>query len=307
MKIIVTGGCGFIGSNLVDELIKLNHDVVVIDNLSTGKKENLNKKAKFYLADIRDKEKIDEIFKKEMPSIVNHHAAQIDVRKSVSDPAFDASINIIGLINLLQLSVKYQVKKFINVSSGGVIYGDDATLPILENESKNPLSPYGISKLTGEYYLNFFNKIYGLKYTTFRYSNVYGPRQDPYGEAGVISIFANLMLNNKEPIIFGDGNQTRDYVFVKDVVNANIIALEKGENEAFNIGTMKETSVNELFSFLKEIISFKGNPKHAPARPGELLRNCLNNQKAINLLGWKPKYDLKHGLRETIDWIKETL
>ncbi|MEM3374564.1 MAG: SDR family oxidoreductase [Candidatus Woesearchaeota archaeon] len=304
MKVIVTGGCGFIGSNLVDELIKLKHDVVVIDNLSTGKKENLNPKARFYLVDIREKEKVEDIFKKEKPEIVNHHAAQIDVRKSVSDPGYDASVNIIGLINLLKASVDNKVKKFINVSSGGVIYGDDAKLPIKENEKKNPISPYGISKLSGEYYVNFFNKIYGLNFTTLRYSNVYGPRQDPKGEAGVISIFSNLMLNNKQPTIFGDGKQTRDYVFVKDVVNANILAMEKGDNQAFNIGTMRETSVNELFSIMKDIIGFKGNPIYAEARAGELLRNCLDNSKAKKLLGWQPKYSLKEGLKQTIDWVK---
>ncbi|MEM4398120.1 MAG: NAD-dependent epimerase/dehydratase family protein [Candidatus Woesearchaeota archaeon] len=304
MKIIVTGGCGFIGSNLVDELINQKHNVVVIDNLSTGKKENLNKKAVFYKVDIREKEKIEKIFKKEKPEIVFHHAAQIDVRKSVSNPEFDASINILGLINLLKASVDFKVKKFINISSGGVIYGENAKLPIKETESKNPVSPYGISKYTGELYVEFFNRIYGLRYTTLRYSNVYGPRQDPLGEAGVISIFSNLMLNNKRPTIFGDGKQTRDYVFVKDVVSANILAIEKGDNEAFNIGTMKETSVNDLFRLMKKILKFNQEPIYAEPRAGELLKNCLDNTKAKKILGWKPEYDLEKGLIETINWLK---
>ncbi len=306
MKILVTGGAGFIGSNLVDALIEQGHNVVIIDNLSTGKKENINKKAKFYKANIQDKN-IEGIFKKEMPDIVDHHAAQIDVRKSVADPGFDAGINIIGLINLLQLSSKYKVKKFINVSSGGVIYAEGAKLPIKEDEKKGPISPYGISKLTGEYYVNFFHKIYGLKYTTMRYSNVYGKRQDPMGEAGVISIFSNLLLQNKQPTIFGDGKQTRDYVYVKDVVSANVLAMEKGDNEAFNIGTGIQTDVTALFKTMQDIIGFKGEPVYAPSRPGELLKNCLDNSKAKKLLGWQPRYTLKEGMKETIEWVKTTI
>lgn len=306
MEILVTGGAGFIGANLVTALIEQNHDVVIIDNLATGKKKNLNPKAKFYNIDIRDKD-IEKIFKEHNFDIVNHHAAQADIRKSVEDPVYDREVNIIGLLNLLENSVKYKVKKFINISSGGVIYGNDAKLPIKENARKDPLSPYGISKLSAEHYMHIYNKLHGLKYTTLRYSNVYGRYQDPKGEAGVIAIFSNLMLDKKQPIIYGDGKQTRDYVYVKDVVSANLLAMEHGDYEAFNIGTSSETDVNELFSTIKKITNYNGNPKYEPARPGELLRNSLDITKAKNLLNWQPKYTLEEGLKETIAWVKSRL
>ncbi len=303
MKILVTGGAGFIGANLVNALIEHGHDVVIIDNLVTGKKNNLNPKAKFYNIDIRDKD-IEKIFKEHNFDIVNHHAAQIDVRKSVENPVYDRDVNVIGLLNLLQNSIKYKIKKFINISSGGVIYGDDAELPIKETAKKNPLSPYGISKLSGENYMYIYNKLHNLKYTTLRYSNVYGKYQDPKGEAGVIAIFSNLMLDKKQPVMYGDGKQTRDYVYVKDVVNANLLAMEKGDYEAFNIGTGTETSVIELFNIMKKITDYQGEPKHEPARPGELLRNSLDITKAKKLLNWQPKYTLEEGLKETIAWVK---
>lgn len=305
MKVLVTGGAGFIGSHIVDGYLVEGHNVVVIDNLSSGKKENIHKKTKFYCLDITDKAKLKNIFEAEHFDIVNHHAAQIDVRKSVSDPLFDAHTNIIGLLNLLQNSVAHRVKRFIFASSGGVIYGDDAVLPIQEHAKKNPLSPYGISKLTSEYYLNFYHTVYGLSFTILRYSNVYGPRQNPHGEAGVISIFSRLMLQGKKPTIFGDGAQTRDYVYVKDIVYANLLALEKGDNEAFNIGTGKETNVNELFEIIKRIVGYKGKVKYEKARAGELLRNCLDITKANKKLGWKPRHSLEQGLKETIDWMRK--
>jgi UDP-glucose 4-epimerase len=307
MKILVTGGAGFIASNIVDAMIEHGHEVVVVDNLSTGKKENLNKKAKFCKIDIRDKG-LEKVFAKENPQLVCHHAAQIDVRKSVVDPIHDAEINTLGFLNVMQNSVKYGVKKVINVSSGGVIYGEDAKLPIREDyEPKKPLSPYGITKLDAERYLYFYNKIYGIKFTTFRYSNVFGTRQDPHGEAGVVSIFSSMMLTGKTPTIYGDGKQTRDYVYVKDVVAANLLAIEKGDNEAFNIGTGKEVDVNTLFNAIKEITGFKNSPSYAPARQGELARNCLNTDKAKKILGWQPEYSLKDGLKETVEWIKTTV
>lgn len=306
MKVLVTGGAGFIASNLADALIEEGHEVVIIDNLSTGKKENINKKAKFYKLDVRDKA-IDKVFAKEKPEIVNHHAAQIDVRHSVDDPIYDAEINILGLLNVLKASKKNNVKKIINISSGGVIYGDGAKLPIKEDTKKGPISPYGIAKLSAEYYVRFYSNIYGLKYTSLRYSNVYGKRQDPLGEAGVIAIFSNMLLNNRQPTIFGDGKQTRDYIYVKDVVNANIQALTKGDNEEFNIGTSKETSVNQLFSAMKKATGFAGEAAYAPSRPGELMRSCLDNSKAKKLLGWSPRYSLEMGLKETIDWVRTTI
>ncbi|MBD3202987.1 NAD-dependent epimerase/dehydratase family protein [Candidatus Woesearchaeota archaeon] len=303
MKILVTGGAGFIGSNLVDELIKKNYEVVVVDNLSSGKKNNLNPKAKFYKIDIRDK-KISKIFDKHKFDLVNNHAAQISVTKSVRNPIEDAQINIIGLINLLENAKRTGVKKFINVSSGGVVYGEKGNMPFSEKDPFNPKSPYGVSKTAGEYYLNFYNEIHNINFTSLRYSNVYGPRQDPHGEAGVIAIFSRLMLNGKQPKIFGSGEQMRDYVFVEDVVDANIKSIKKGDNEAFNIATQKPTSVNELFSIMKELTGYNGEPKYASERPGEVFKNFLDISKAEKKLGWEPKYDLKSGLKKTINWFK---
>lgn len=303
MKILVTGGAGFIGSHIVDKYIELDHDVVIIDNLSTGVKKNINPKAKFYEMDINSKD-VEDIFKEHKFDIINHHAAQMNVRVSVDDPIFDAKSNILGLLNLLNNAVKYEVKKFIFVSSGGVIYGDDVELPIIETAKKDPQSPYGISKITGEYYLKFFNKVHGLNFTTFRYANVYGPRQNPKGEAGVISIFTTKMLKNEQPIIFGDGKQTRDYVYVKDVVTANISALEKGNKEAFNIGTSVETNVNDLYDMVKSLTNYSKDVMHVEERAGELQRNALNTSKAKTLLDWEPKFNLNTGIKETIEWFK---
>jgi UDP-glucose 4-epimerase len=304
MKILVTGGAGFIGSNLVDELINQGHDVVIIDDLSSGKKANLNPKAKFYEINIRDKN-IENVFKEHEPDIVNHHAAQISVVNSVSNPIKDAEINIIGLLNILKNCVKYKVKKIINISSGGVIYGDPDNLPCRESYPFDPLSPYGIGKMTGEFYLNFYFKVHNLKFTSLRYSNVYGPRQDPHGEAGVIAIFSRLMLNNKQPKIFGNGKQQRDYIFVKDVVRANIIAMKKGDNQALNIGTGVPTSVNKLFKILKKLTGYKGEAKYEDPRPGELFVNYLDFSKAEKVLGWKPEYNLKKALKETVEWFEK--
>lgn len=305
MKILVTGGAGFIASHIVDSLIEKGHDVVVVDNLVTGQKTNLNKKARFYEIDIQDK-KVEDIFKKHKFDLVNHHAAQMNVRVSVDDPIFDANNNILGLLNLLNNSVKYGVKKFVFVSSGGTIYGDDAKLPIKEDEIKAPASPYGISKITGEYYVKFFSSVHGIKYSILRYSNVYGPRQNPKGEAGVVSIFSTLMLENKTPVIFGDGKQTRDYVYVKDIVNANMLVMDgKGDNDYFNLAIQKEIDVNQLFNAMAKIIGYKGKPSYAPARPGELQRNSLDISKAKKVLGWKPKYSFEEGLKETIEWFRK--
>jgi len=304
MNILVTGGAGFIGSNIVNRYIDEGHNVIIIDDLSTGKKRNINPKAIFYDLDILS-EKVSGIFEKHDIDIVNHHAAQIDVRSSVKDPLNDAKINIVGLLNLLENSIKYDVKKFIAVSSGGVIYGTDAKLPISEDEYKQPISPYGISKLTSEYYLNYYNIIHGLPYTVFRYSNVYGTNQDPHGEAGVIAIFSKILLDNKTPIIYGNGTQTRDYVYVKDVVEANVKALTDGNNEEFNIGTSIETSVLDLLKMLQNIIGNENSATFEPARKGEVNRNCLSIKKAKEKLNWEPSLSLFEGLAETVKWVKK--
>ena len=306
LKILVTGGAGFIASHVADAYIKAGHEVVIIDNLSTGKEQNLNPNAKFYNIDIRD-EKIEEIFKEHNFDIVNNHAAQMNVRVSVENPILDAQINVLGLINLLNNCVKYKVKKFIEVSSGGVIYAPDAPFPLVEVAKKGPISPYGITKLTGERYVEFFSKTYGLKFSALRYSNVYGARQNPKGEAGVISIFATSMINNKQPIIFGDGTQIRDYVYVKDVVAANVAVLTIGDNEAFNIGTGIETDVNGIFKVLKDAIGYDKDAKHIDAKPGDLQRNVLDNSKAKSILNWEPKFELKEAIKETVAWFRSNV
>lgn len=305
MKILVTGAAGFIGSNLVDALIANNHQVIVIDNLSAGKKENLNPKAKFYQADIISP-RVKEIFQKEKPEIVNHHAAQIDVRKSVKNPVYDAKINILGSLNLLEQCIKFGVQKFIFASSGGAIYGDAKILPTPENYLAKPLSPYGIAKLSLEYYLYYYKTVYGLSYISLRYGNVYGPRQDPFGEAGVVAIFTQAMLKNGKPIINGNGKQTRDYVYVADVVKANLLAVKYDKSGIFNVGTEKQTSVNEIFQKLTQITGFKGKEIHGPAKPGEQRTSCLNCQKIRKELGWEPKVRLNKGLKMTVEYFKKT-
>lgn len=303
LKVLITGGAGFIGSNIADEYIKKGHKVVIVDNLSTGKKENINPKAKFYLADVSDIKKLNEIFKKENPAIVNHHAAQLDVRKSVQDPSYDAKINILGSLNILQNCIKFKTKKIIFASSGGTIYGECAK-PATETKQGEPLSPYGIAKFATEFYIKSFAQLYGIKYTILRYANVFGPRQDPHGEAGVVAIFTGKMLNNEELFIFGDGKQLRDYVFVSDLVNANLIALNKGDNEIINIGTQKGSSVNDLCRTMAKITKYDKNPTYKPARAGELFKSVLAINKALKVLKWKPETSFENGLLKTINFFK---
>ncbi len=298
-KILVTGGAGFIGSNVVDGFISRGFSVVVLDNLSTGREENLNPEAKFFRADICDRETVRRIFSEEKPDFVNHHAAQIDVRKSIDDPGFDALTNIIGSINLIDAASRSGVKKFVYISTGGAVYGEPGNLPASEDSPVMPISAYGISKHTAEHYLYLYSFNHGLKYTVLRYSNVYGPRQDPKGEAGVVAIFTEKMLEGKNPVIFGSGGQTRDYVYVEDVVRANVLALSRGEGGIYNIGTGVETSVNEIFRVLSEILGFKGRAVHEKPRKGEVERISLDNRKAVEELGWEVRYSLREGLEKT--------
>jgi len=303
MKCLVTGGAGFIGSHLVDKLIKEGHKVVVIDNLSTGRKENLNPKAKFYKIDICSY-RISQIFKKEKPEVVFHYAAQIDVRKSVKDPVEDAKINILGTLNILENCKKYNIRKVIFASTGGAIYGDADIVPTPETYPELPLSPYGIAKLTIEKHLSYYYKVFGLPYVSLRLANVYGPRQNSKGEAGVVAIFCDKMLSKKQPIINGDGKQTRDFVFVDDVVEANISALKKDKVGIFNIGTARETDVNTLFKKLRELTDSKCAKIHGPTLPGEQKRSCLDYSEAKRELGWQPKYSLDKGLKKTVEWFR---
>lgn len=301
MKILVTGGAGFIGSNVVDRFVQEGHKVVVIDNLSTGLESNLNKKAKFYRVDIRSAV-IDRIFQKTRPDVLCHYAAQIDVRKSTNDPIFDADVNIIGTLNLLNACVTNQVKKVIFASTGGAMYGEQARFPADESHPANPLSPYGVTKLTIEKYLHFYREAHGLDSVSLRYANVYGPRQNPFGEAGVVAIFAERLLAGEEAIINGDGTQTRDFVFVDDAVESNLLALNYPESNIFNIGTGMETDIYSIFRLLKKMTGSNQKEIHAPPKPGEQQRSVLDCSKAKRLLGWRPKYSLQQGMARTVEF-----
>lgn len=306
MKILVTGGAGFIGSHLIDALIKKNHRVFVIDNLSTGFKKNVNPKAKFHKTDLTDHKKIEAIIKKGKPEVIFHLAAQIDVRKSVADPVFDANSNILAGINLIKLASQYKVKKFIFSSTGGAIYGDTKNRPTGEKESEWPLSPYGIAKLTIDKFLNYYREIHGLNSVSLRYGNVFGPRQNPHGEAGVVAIFLNKMFRGEQPVINGDGRQTRDYVFVEDVVNANLLALKNFQKTGiYNVGAGKETDVNQLFREINRHFGDKFKESHGSAKIGEQKASCLSFAKIKKDFGWSPKTNFPNGIRKTFEWFRE--
>lgn len=302
MKTLITGGAGFIGSHLVDKLIQKGNKVIVIDNLSTGKKENLNPKVKFYKIDICSP-KISQIFKIEQPEIVFHFAAQISVKKSIEDPIEDAKINILGTLNVLENCKKYKVKKIIFASSIGV-YGESKNLPVKENHSLNPLTPYPIAKLTIEKYLNYY-KNQGLDFVSLRYANIYGPRQNSeMGEGGVVAIFINKILKEEKPIIFGSGNQTRDFLYVDNAVEAAILAIKAKPGSIYNVGSNKETSIKNLLKIISKILNKKIEPIFQPFQQGEVIRSRVDYSKIKKELGWQPKYNLEKGLRKTIEWFK---
>jgi UDP-glucose 4-epimerase len=303
-KIVVTGGAGFIGSNLVDRLVDMNFEVLVVDNLLSGSEKNLNKKAEFLKKDICD-EDIDSVIKKYSPSFIFHLAAQIDVRKSLADPLWDEGINIRGTLNLLNAAKSAQIRKIIFSSTGGAIYGevrnaDEEVLP-------KPLSPYGVAKLTCEHYLRVYHEWKGLTFTSLRYGNVYGPRQDPFGEAGVVAIFCNQLISNEKSILFGQGTMVRDYIFVSDVIEANIKAMDGGDGGIYNIGTGKPTTVLELFSSLKIISGRDSKPQLADAREGEITEVYLNCKKAKTDLKWESKVSLEKGLKSTYNWFVKNI
>lgn len=306
MKILITGGAGFIGSHIVDKYIETGNEVVVIDNLSTGNIKNLNPNAKFYQIDITD-EKIIEIFEKEKFDVLNHQAAQIDVRISVNDPCFDAKTNIIGSLNLYEAARKTGVKKIIFASSGGAVYGEQVNFPAEETDPTEPVSPYGITKLVNEKYLNYYKLVHNIDFVALRYANVYGPRQNFLGEAGVVAIFIHKMLTNGQPVINGDGFNTRDYVYVSDVVDANLIALKEDCSGIFNIGTGIEHNVNFIFSKLKELTASQCLEVHGEPKAGEQRRSVISFKKIQNAFGWQPKVDFEKGLAMTVDYFKKSL
>lgn len=303
MKILVTGGAGFIGSWVADSYIEGGHEVLIFDDLSSGRLENINPKAEFVKGDVRDRALIDSVMDRFQPDVVNHHAAQIDVRKSVEDPAFDAEVNIIGSINLLESSVKHGVKKFVFASTGGAIYGEPEDIPADESTPPMPISAYGTSKYAVEKYIEYYSHIYSLDYVALRYANVYGPRQNPHGEAGVVAIFCSRILSGGTCLIFGDGGQTRDYVYVGDVARANVLALDS-KSGSYNIGTGVETSVNELVGELGVASGQVFNTEYADARAGEVQRISLEAGLAEEVLGWEPRVFLDEGIRNTWEWFR---
>jgi UDP-glucose 4-epimerase len=304
MKFLVTGGAGFIASHIVDRLINEGHEVVIVDDLSTGSEENLNPNARLYKMDIRSPE-LASVFEDEKPDYVSHHAAQVLVARSLREPMLDCWLNIEGSINIIHLSQKYGVKKVIYASTGGALYGEPEYLPVDEDHPVNPLAPYGASKHTVEHYLYMYGVSNGLNYTVLRYPNIYGPRQNPHGEAGVIAIFTQKMLDGVQPIIFGDGTATRDYVYIDDIVDANMLAVTNGDRVICNLGSNRETSVNEIFDLLKEKFESPLNPIRKPKRVGEVYRICLTNERAKAELGWSPKVTFEEGVRRTVKYYRD--
>jgi UDP-glucose 4-epimerase len=299
MRVLLTGGAGFIGSHVANRLLIGGHDVAIVDDLSIGKRENVPERALFYEADIRTG--CSEIFEDFEPEALCHQAAQMDVRRSVREPDFDADVNVLGTIRLLENCVRCGVSRVVFASTGGAIYGEQREFPASEDHPFHPVSPYGVSKLAGEHYLYFYHVQYGLPYVALRYGNVYGPRQDPHGEAGVVAIFCGNLVAGEASTINGTGEQTRDYVYVEDVAQANVLALEDDASSGtYNIGTGIETSVNELYESLRKISGKNLPPKHGPPKAGEQMRSSISSRRAISELGWRPEVDLATGLKETL-------
>ena len=304
MKVLVTGGAGFIGSHVCDAFVRAGHEVIALDNLSSGKKENLDPRVRLEVADIRGPEAA-QLIRAERPQVMCHLAAQMDVRRSVEDPRFDAEANILGFLNLLEAARGAGVQKVVFSSTGGAIYGEQDVFPAPESHATRPVSPYGVSKAAGELYLGYYQAQYGMKFVALRYANVYGPRQNPHGEAGVVAIFCKRLLANQECTIYGEGKQTRDFVYVEDVARANQLAVEKDVTGAINIGTGRETDINRLYTLLSEASGAPRPATHAPGKPGEQLRSCVDNALAQKSLGWRPSVELADGLRRTMDYFRQ--
>jgi UDP-glucose 4-epimerase len=295
MKILVTGGAGFIASHVSDRFLALGHDVAIVDSLVTGKRENLPQTARFYELDIRSPE-LDAVFAAEKPEVICHHAAQMDVRKSVADPVYDAEVNLLGTLNLLECCRRHDARKVIYAGSGGAMYGEAVYMPADELHPVNPLSPYGVSKHTVEHYLTTYRANHGLDFTVLRYPNVYGPRQDPHGEAGVVAIFSLQMLSGQTPTIFGDGTKTRDYCYVADIVHGNELALDKGDGGLFNLGRGIEVSDYDIFCSVRDAVGADVTPTYAPERPGEVQHIALDARLAAREIGWRWQVDLPEGV-----------
>jgi UDP-glucose 4-epimerase len=304
MNILITGGAGFIASHIADAYIALGHSVCVIDNLSTGRTENLNPHAQFHELDIRDTAAVRRLFAGGRFDLLNHHAAQMDVRRSVADPVYDASVNILGALTLLESALASGVRRVIFASSGGAIYGEQDTFPADESHPTRPISPYGVAKLATEQYLYYYGAVHGVRSVCLRYANVYGPRQNPEGEAGVVAIFASRMLAGRDPVINGDGKQTRDYVYVADVVRANVLALDYGRPGIFNVGTGVETDVNRLFASLRAATGAACAERHADPKPGEQRRSVLDSSRILKELGWSPAVSLHEGIAGTVEFFR---
>ena len=305
MKILVTGGAGFIASHIVDAYLALDHKVAVVDNLSMGKRYHVNSKAEFYQLSIQSSE-LETVFDSFKPDIINHHAAHINLRYSVENPTYDAENNILGTLNILQNAIKYGSKKIIFASTGGAIYGEPTDLPVSETTTAIPLSPYGAAKLSIEHYIRIWDILHDLKYTIFRYPNIYGPRQNPKGEAGVIAIFTLQMLSKTTPTIFGDGSKTRDYLFISDLVKANITALEKGDGETLNLGWGKEISDQMVFDTVARATEYSEKPIYSKARPGEVDRIALDASRAAAVLNWHPEITFEEGVKKAVNYYIET-
>ncbi|MCE9626163.1 MAG: NAD-dependent epimerase/dehydratase family protein [Deltaproteobacteria bacterium] len=303
MRILITGGAGFIASHIQDAYLQAGHTVAVLDNLASGNKGNLASATKFYEKDLRNPE-VDRVLEEFRPEVISHHAAQMDVRRSVAEPIYDCEVNGIGTLNLLEAARKHGVKKVVFASSGGAIYGEQIAYPADESHPTQPASPYGITKLLGEKYLHFYQETYGIDSVALRYANVYGPRQNPHGEAGVVAIFVTKLLKGETPVINGDGLQTRDYVFVEDVVQANLAALRPGVRGIYNVGTGIETNVVEIYQNLAAAVGLQAPAQHGPAKAGEQRRSVISYGKIQKELGWSPKFSLADGLKKTVEYFR---
>jgi UDP-glucose 4-epimerase len=302
--VLVTGGAGFIGSHLADALLAQGHRVTVVDNLSSGTRSNLADGVHFHQFDVTSRDDLNRLFQAERFDAVFHHAAQMNVRHSVADPVNDATVNIIGLLNLLELCVHNKVRKIVFASSGGAIYGEQGSFPADEDHPANPISPYGVAKLSAEKYLFYYHKVFGIHVVSLRYANVYGPRQNSAGEAGVVAIFANALLAGRQPMINGDGKQTRDFVFVGDVIRANLLSLSPEGFHVFNVGTGRETDINTIFDLVLKSSGKKVQPTRAPRPQGEQLRSVLDCGRIEQMLGWTPEVSLEEGIEKTVSWFR---